>query len=126
MSVNVFEIWPPAACLSTQMYFSELRESQGILSIFLKFSDKPDSTLKIDFKGFLGYKVFQEGSRLKFLGEHQFFGLINVSVSSIFLEWFLQESEGLFYDWNLKHFMVCNADSIIDVITVEPPDISWV
>lgn len=67
MSVNIFEVWPPVANLSTQMYFSELRESQGILSIFLKFSDKPDSTLKIDFKGFLGYKVFQEGSRLKLL-----------------------------------------------------------
>lgn len=125
MDLNSFKVWEPTENLSTQMYFSELRDSLGTLSIFLKNINVPDSTLEIRFSGVLGYNVFQEGARLRFLSQFPAFGLINISVNSTLLQWFNEESEEIFEDWNLKHFMICNSDNIIDIITNQKPEVQW-
>ena len=107
------------------MYFVELNDALGKLSIFLKDVNVPENTLEIRFSGILGYKVFQEGVRLRLLSDVSTFGLINISIDSDFLEWFNIESEEMFKEWDLKHFMVCNSDTVIDVIAVKQPELIW-
>ncbi|SEL98204.1 hypothetical protein SAMN05421740_1191 [Parapedobacter koreensis] len=77
MTANNFKVWEQAENLSTQMYFVELKDSFGKLSIFLKDINAPENTLEIRFSGILGYRVFQEGARLRLLNQDSTFGLIN-------------------------------------------------
>ncbi|SEL95186.1 hypothetical protein [Parapedobacter koreensis] len=123
MTANNFKVWEQAENLSTQMYFVELKDSFGKLSIFLKDINVPENTLEIRFSGILGYRVFQEGARLRLLNQDSTFGLINISIDSEFLRWLDMESEEMFKEWELKHFIVCNSDNIIDIVAVECPEL---
>jgi hypothetical protein len=49
----------------------------------------------------------------------------NISHNSEFLEWFKNDSAGMFDDWSLFHIAISNSDNIIDVISNQHPVIEW-
>lgn len=46
--------------------------------------------------------------------------------TSNFLEWFKQESYGMFSELDENHYLICNSDNIIDVITNQIPELMWI
>ena len=124
MAFDNYTIWEPITDLPNSPYFFELHDSKGTLDVFLKEFSEPKKTLKIGFSGKLAYRLVNEAGRLKTLNESSIMTFCT-STNSEFLVWFKQESEGIFDDWALTHFVICNSDSIIDVISSKQPEFEW-
>lgn len=125
MGIDNYKVWVPIENLTTQLYFFELHNESGALTILLKSFDTPNMLLKIRFDGVLAYKVVQEAGRLKTINENDPLSTFNITTDSVFFKWFKEESEGIFDDWSLIHIAVCNSDNIIDVITNQKPEVEW-
>jgi hypothetical protein len=98
-------IWKPLQDIPFQdLYFLELRSGIDNLTVFLKALGSDERILKIKFDQMVGYRVFDED----------------------FLNWFEKESLGLFDDRDLIHYLICNTDNIIDVISTSHVTVEWV
>lgn len=124
MEIENYNIWEPISDLPNSPYFFELHNCNGMLTVFLKEFSEPNKALKITFSSTLGYRVVNEIGRMKSLNESSIMTFC-MSQDSEFLRWFKKESEGVFDDWSLTHFVICNSDNIIDVISNQKPDVEW-
>jgi len=125
--MNDYTPWKPLSDIPFHdLYFFELRSGINSLTVFLKVLGSDEKTLQVKFQGVLGYRVFDESSRLNSLGEDFSISEFQTSTTSEFLNWFKQESLGLFDDRGLIHYMLCNTDNIIDVISGSIVTVEWV
>jgi hypothetical protein len=124
MEIENYEIWEPIVGLPDSSYFFELHNCNGALTILLKEFGSLNKTLKVNFSSTLGYRVVNEAGRLRSFNNSSMMTYCK-SVDSSFLRWFKAESEGIFDDWSLTHFVICNSDNIIDVITNLNPEVKW-
>ncbi len=124
MEIENYEIWEPINGLPNSPYFFELHNCNGALTILLKEFSSLNKILKIKFSSTLGYRVVNEAGRLKSLSDSSIMTFCK-SMDSEFLRWFKTESEGVFEDWSLTHFVICNSDNIIDIITNQNPEVEW-
>jgi len=120
-----YERWNPIEGLPSNPFFYEMNFQSGKLVVLLKQSDLVDRCLKIEFSNPLGYRIVNESGRLKTLDSPFIYTFCKTDVSE-FLEWFDEESYGIFDDFPKCHYMVCNSDNIIDVITSQEPHVSWI
>ncbi|WP_143053996.1 hypothetical protein [Parapedobacter koreensis] len=120
-----YEPWEPIKELPSSPFFYEMYFKEGSLIILLKESDLVEKRMKIVFKNPLGYRIVNESGRLKKLDNPYIYTFCKTQQSN-FLEWFNYESDGLFNDWDVTHYMVCNSDNIIDVITNQTPEVRWI
>lgn len=106
-------------------YFWELINRSNILIVSLKRFGLQDEILKIEFSGILSYRYSIEAARMKTINENQFAGVINSTISSDYLSWFIEESGDIFNTNKLAHILICSSDCIIETITDEVPNVSW-
>jgi hypothetical protein len=108
------------------LYFFELRSSINSLAIFLKVLGSNDKVLSIKFNGIIGYRVFDESARLNSYSGNSNISEFRISNTSDFLKWFREESLGIFDDRALIHYVICNTDNIIDVISGSHVEVEWI
>ncbi|WP_343571154.1 hypothetical protein [Sphingobacterium sp.] len=120
-----YERWNPLKDLPNNPFFYEMYFQSGKLVVLLKESDLVDRCLKIEFSNPLGYRIVNESGRLKTLDRQVIYTFCKTDASK-FLEWFDEESYGIFDDLLKYHYMVCTSDNIIDVITQLDPEVSWI
>lgn len=125
MKSDNYERWVPTEELPGDLYFFELHNESGVLTILLKKFELPDKVLVIKFDGILAYRVVQEAGRLKTIYENDSLGAFNTTTDSALLRWFTEESGGIFDDSGLIHYVICNSDNIIDVISGPPVIVEW-
>jgi hypothetical protein len=119
-------IWKPLQDIPFQdLYFLELRSGIDNLTVFLKALGSDERILKIKFDQMVGYRVFDESSRLDSYKDSSM-SEFRTSTTSDFLNWFEKESLGLFDDRDLIHYLICNTDNIIDVISTSHVTVEWV
>ena len=124
MEIDNYELWEPIGNLPRPPYFFELHHATGELTILLKEFDNPDKTLKVKFTGVIGYRVVNEAGRLRSL-ENSSLSTFCKTMNSEFLRWIKEESGGIFDDFELIHYVICNSDNIIDVISGPPVIAAW-
>lgn len=125
MIFDNYTAWEPVENLSTGLYFFELHNERGGLTILLKNFEAPNIVLKIKFEGVLAYRVVQEAGRLKTLNQIEIRNTFSTTTNSSYLKWFKEESSGIFDDWSLMHLVICNSDNLIDIITNQYPEVGW-
>ena len=126
MAKYVYNKWEPVAETVDELYFHELHNGSGKLKILLKKFGQDEVTLVILFDGTLTYRVAQEAARMLTINDNAPMPLFSVSTNSEFLDWFKEDSGGMFNDWSLMHISICNTDNIIDVITNQYPQVEWI
>lgn len=126
MANDNYKIWEPIIGDSGVLYFFELHNEMGALTIMLKKFGLLNKALRIKFEGVLAYRVVQEAGRLKTINDNPCLSTLNTSTNSAFLEWVKQESGGVFDSVELVHYAICNSDNIIDVISGPPVTVEWV
>jgi homoserine acetyltransferase len=98
---------------------------KGKLIVLLKQYDLVDKCLKIEFSNPLAHRIVNESGRMKTLDNPSIYTFCKTDASK-FLEWFDEESYGMFDDLLKYHDMVFTSDNIIDVITQLDPEVSWI
>ncbi|TWI21626.1 hypothetical protein IQ31_01758 [Sphingobacterium siyangense] len=111
--------------LPNNLFFYEMYFKKGKQVVLLKQSDLVDRCLKIEFNNPLAYRIVIESGRMKTLDNPSIYTFCKTDASK-FLEWFDEESYGIFDDLLKYHYMVCTSDNIIDVITLQDPEVSWI
>jgi len=124
--MNDYIKWEPITPLPTDLCFAGIKDDLASLTIMLRKIGDEEHVLEIKFKGVLAYRVVQEGGRLKTLYDLPGFRGFVTSDNSSFLAWFNEESRGMFEDWNLIHYAICNSDNIIDIISGPPVEVKWI
>ena len=126
MNNDKYEIWNPVSDILDDIYFYESRYNGKDLTILLKKLDSANETLVINFKSVLGYRIINESGRIKTLYEIPTFNGFRFSIDSEFLRWFIEESGGIFDDLQLTHYVICNINNVIDVISSLPATGEWI
>jgi hypothetical protein len=121
-----YELWDSIAADLGTFYFFELHNESGFLVIHLKKFGLENEVLRITFDGIIAYQVVQEAGRLKTINDNPSLSTFNISTDSRFLKWIKEESGGIFDDAELVHYVICNSDNIIDVISGPPVKVEWI
>jgi len=122
-----YNIWKPIDEIPyDDLYFFKSNDHLGKLQIWLKVLGNEDEMLEIKFNGVQAYRIVQESARLKSLSEYPSLRKFRTSTDSEFLKWFEEESVEQFSDWGFVHYILCNIDNVIDVITGLPVSVEWV
>lgn len=103
-----------------------LIEKEGCLQIFLKYNG---GRLIVKFDSHLVYRKGDEGDLLKVIEE------INAScklgctlysvISSEFIDWFLDQCYGIRNLAEIKGYIILTDNDVIEVISINEPDIVW-
>lgn len=125
MTKDNYQKWELGAESTDGLYFFELHDQAGSLIIFLKKFELPNKVLKIQFEGVLAYKIIAEAGRLRFINDNWPLNTFSQSTNSAFLRELYDESGGIFEDSELIHYVICNSDNIIDVISGPPVLAEW-
>lgn len=120
-----YERWNPLKELPNNPFFYDMYLKEGKLIVLLKQYDFVDRCLKIEFNNPLAYRIVIESARMKTLDNSSIYTFCKTDASK-FLEWFDEESYGIFDDLLKYHYMVCTSDNIIDVIAQLDPEVSWI
>jgi hypothetical protein len=118
--------WYPIREKPSDLYFDKLLHKSNELNIFFKAFDFDDKKLKISFKGILIYKVSLEIGRMATIHQNAPMNTFGISETSSFLDWFKQDSCGVFEDQKLVHIVICSSDNLLDIITDEYPIVEWI
>jgi len=126
MNIDHYEIWEPVENISNDIYFYDLQYDGRNLIIFLKELKSTNKTLIVKFVGVLDFRLTIESGRLKTIYEVPTFRGFRTSTESEFLRRFKEESRGLFDDDKLVHYLICNIDNIIEIVSGPPVLAEWV
>lgn len=106
-------------------YCESLNDDSSGLAIMLRGS-KSLSMLRINFNFFYSYKKTNESYRLQTISQlpDDRYIILNVKSSS-FLDWLHRESQGIYSEHNIYHFMIITGDDIIDVLSNRIPQVVY-
>ncbi|HWU55978.1 MAG TPA: hypothetical protein VN175_10800 [Rhizomicrobium sp.] len=103
-------------------------DEAGVLDVFLE--DAAGKRLKVSFNAYLAFRKMDEGDAFHTtadINETSELGTRLYSVSdSEYLRWFHFESESVRKSQKLIHYCLTTIDSVIDVISFDPPDVSTI
>lgn len=118
--------WNPIKDDYEELFFLKLEYEYNYLIVSLKELAGNQRVLQIKFSGVMGYRVFQEGSRQKTINENLTYRGFKMTTDSEFINWFKEESYGIFDDWDLKHYIITNINNVIDVICGTNIELKWI
>jgi len=106
-------------------YFEYLRDSHSGIQFVLKGS-KSLSTLEINFKFVYSYTKTNESYRLSTLNKIPDNRYLMLQVEgSDYLDWFHSESQGIYSNKTVYHFMFVAGDYLLDVLSNSVPEIKF-
>jgi|UPI0007C5D92F hypothetical protein len=126
-----WERWVPTNGLPSRLYNDTFIDNKE--SIVLEFSDEKDKKkIIVKFEeGVLSYRNTDEGSLLRklnyldqqygtdFYSEWTLFKVIN----SEYINWFLDESSGIYEPNQLKHYVFLTPNDVIEILTTYTPSV---
>jgi hypothetical protein len=127
MSKDQYIKWEPIENIPTRLYCEALHDDYEGFRIILRGEAKDSRTLRITFDLPLAYRNMDEGSLLKSLKNIKTPGdssLYFVNDSS-WIEWFHQESCGIYKGKNIIHYAIITPNDCIDVLSEYAPNVEW-
>lgn len=103
-----------------------IADEGGVLEVFLE--DEAGKKLKVSFNAYLAFRKMDEGDAVLTLADidetaepgTRLYGVTN----SEYLRWFHFESESIHKNQKLAHYCLTTIDSVIDIISFDPPSVS--
>ncbi|MBS1521139.1 MAG: hypothetical protein JST50_09090 [Bacteroidetes bacterium] len=115
MEFDIYTSWNPIEISSSSIDMRSLTHEMGVLVLLFEewTVGKP---FKIVFDSYFSYRITVESGRIKSLNNPtlQVFGQTK---KSEYLDWFKDESSGIYDDQEMTHYSILCQDGIIDVIT---------
>ena len=101
-------------------------DEDGVLVVLL--SDDIGKSVRISFNAYLAFRKMDEGDAIHTLADINETSQLGTRLYSVadseYLRWFHFESEAIHKPQKLTHYCLTTVDSVIDVISFEPPDVS--
>ena len=123
--IDSYEEWELIDSPPNAFVLYEIKEGVSGLNILLKDLKGSRRLLEISFSKSLSLRVVEEEGRSKTLFENHSMGSFNMTRHSEFLNWFSDESQGLFDYKELIHYNIASSNKIIDIISGDPPEVKW-
>ena len=105
---------------------SRMADERGVLDVFLE--DETGKELRVSFNAYLTFRKMDEGDAIHTLADIDETSETGTHLYSVedseYLRWFHFESEGIHKSHKLGHYCLTTVDSVIDVISFDPPDVS--
>jgi len=103
-----------------------IADEGGVLDVFLE--DEAGKRLKVSFPAYLAFRKMDEGDAVHTLADIDETAEPGTRLYSVadseYLRWFHFESEAIHKSHQLTHYCLTTVDSVIDVISFDPPDVS--
>jgi hypothetical protein len=120
--------WQPLADIPAKLHLDSLQDDFTGLKLILSTEHENTPALIVLFEHYFSYRNTDESERMKTLnrypiltsGKYPFF----VLEESDFIEWLKRESLDTL-DENLKHFIICTPNDIVDILSIDMPVVSW-
>lgn len=126
-------IWKPIENLPNKCWLNMVNETPSQQLIILLSDKKETCTVSLEFNNNVTmYKVSEETCTINllydvigkygddFMHGSTFFKILNSS----YVEWLVQQSNGLLNAENLNHYCIFGIDSVIDIITSQEPKVT--
>ena len=101
-------------------------DENGVLTVVLE--DESGKRLKISFDAYLAFRKIDEGDALHTLVDISKTSVLRTGLylveESEYLRWFHFESKSIHESQKLAHYCLSTVDSVIDVISFDPPNVS--
>ena len=101
-------------------------DEYGVLEVFLE--DERDRKLKVSFTTYLAFRKMDEGDAFQALMDIKETSKLGTRFYSVadseYLGWFHLQSAAIHESQNLAHYCLTTIDSVIDVISFDPPSVS--
>lgn len=123
MNRNKFINWDTIKLIPREVYLHGLYDDHEGLRLMLNVVNVEGKMLKINFSTYLGYRTTEETSRLKTLHLTPINEVLNKTIDSEYLKWIAEESSAIFDEMQLSHYLICCSDAIVDIISMEEPQI---
>ena len=98
----------------------------GVLDVFLE--DEAGKRLRVSFNAYLAFRKMDEGDAIHTLADIDETAELGTRLYSVvdseYLRWFHFESEAIHRSHKLTHYCLTTVDSVIDVISFDPPNVS--
>lgn len=130
--MQIWKKWEPIKNLPSEFYKISLIDDIDGLNLHFEARSKK-TRFKVFFdKGVLSYRNTDEGSLLQTIGfftkkyGKEFLGktsLFEIEGSS-YIEWFLEESSGIYSKNEIKHYVFFTPNDIIEVLSLYPPKVT--
>lgn len=122
-----FEPWLPVEGLIANLYLQSLTLNGNELTLMVSTSiDDGNRWLKVSCRNCFTYRFSQETARLRSLGTSIIGGNpLQRSSKSDYLNWYKQESEGLWEQYNPVHYLILCSE-IVDIICDPEPHVEWI
>jgi len=127
MEKEHYERWEPLDNIPRQLLCEGLIDDSEGLKVFLKGMDSSAPIFRITFGSYLAYRNMDEGSKIRTWNRttgREICPLYIVS-HSLWLDWFHEESSGIYNDMTVMHYAIFTECDCIDVLTLDEPEAEW-
>jgi hypothetical protein len=101
-------------------------DEDGVLVVLL--TDESDKSVRVSFNAYLAFRKMDEGDAFHTLADIKETSQLGTHLYSVadseYLRWFHFESEAVRKSDKLTHYCLTTVESVIDVISFDPPDVS--
>jgi hypothetical protein len=103
-----------------------ITDEGGVLDVFLE--DETGKKLRVSFNAYLAFRKMDEGDAFHTLADINETSELGTRLYSVvdseYLRWFHFESEAIHASQKLTHYCLTTVDSVIDIISFDPPGVS--
>lgn len=127
MQKDLYTVWRPVEGVPARLYCEAIHDDYEGFRILLRGEDANSSVLRITFDPALAYRNIDEGNLLRTLVK-----VDNIRESSLFtvenstwIEWFREESDGIYEGREIVHYAIYTPNDCIDVLAEFDPLVEW-
>ncbi len=123
-NMDTFNNWTPVKDLVGEFFIIDVHQDHEGLKILLKAESENSISILITFTQYLLYKNVDESGRIRLWAHAEFEDpkwQFCVSTNSSLIKWLKEESDGIYEDRKMTHYLIKTWTDVLDVISeVEP------
>lgn len=120
-----YEKWAIDIDLPQDLFFYKMYVEYSEIIILLKNLVDHAQILEIKFEYFVSYKVTIDLALMKMVNENDEFRGFARSTCSGYLDSVIEGSYDILERKNIEHFVICNLENVIEVLSDEPATFRW-
>lgn len=120
-----YEKWTINIDLPQDLFFYKMYVEYSEIIILLKNLVDHAQILEIKFEYFFSYKVTIDLALMKMVNENDDFRGFARSTCSGYLDSVIEGSYDILKRKNIEHFVICNLENVIEVLSDEPATFRW-
>lgn len=120
-----YEKWAINIDLPQDLFFYKMFVEYSEIIILLKNLVDHAQILEIKFEYFVSYKVTIDLALMKMVNENDDFRGFARSTCSGYLDSVVEGSYDILKRKNIEHFVICNLENVIEVLSDEPATFRW-